>query len=130
MKKILFLIVMVWAMQNVYAQQIDSCYVYAQIEYIPSIRPGVKIQAGSSKIFEKIVDKEGNEIKFVTLINALNYFSMQGWELVQMYYPLSPLNNSDLNQRMIIKKKMPKDKARTYIEMQSISEWYSKNIDS
>ena len=40
----------------------------------------IKLDDGTNKKAQKVKDANGNDIKFISLIGALNYMSLQGWE--------------------------------------------------
>lgn len=42
----------------------------------------IKLDDGSNKKHKAIKDENGNDLKFTSLIGAINYMSLQGWELV------------------------------------------------
>lgn len=42
----------------------------------------IKLDDGTNKKHQSLKDENGKEIKFTSLIGALNYMSLQGWELV------------------------------------------------
>lgn len=42
----------------------------------------IKINDGSTKKHQAIKGTDGNDLQFISLIGALNYMSLQGWELV------------------------------------------------
>ena len=42
----------------------------------------IKLDDGSSKKAQTLKDENGNDLKFISLIGALNYMSLQGWELL------------------------------------------------
>ena len=42
----------------------------------------IKLDDGSNKKPQHIKGKDGKDLKFTSLIGALNYMSLQGWELV------------------------------------------------
>ena len=42
----------------------------------------IKLDDGTNKKPQTLKDDKGNEIKFTSLIGALNYMSLQGWNLV------------------------------------------------
>ncbi len=44
----------------------------------------IKIDDGTNKKSIILKDSVGNDIKFRTLIGALNYMSLQGWELIDV----------------------------------------------
>lgn len=41
----------------------------------------IKLDDGSNKKRQTLKDKDGQDLKFTSLIGALNYMSLQGWEL-------------------------------------------------
>ena len=43
----------------------------------------IKLDDGSNKKRQPIKGKDGKDLKFTSLIGALNYMSLQGWELVE-----------------------------------------------
>lgn len=42
----------------------------------------IKLDDGTNKKRQTLKDENGNDIKFTSLIGALNYMSLQGWDLV------------------------------------------------
>lgn len=42
----------------------------------------IKLDDGSNKKRQALKGEDGKELKFISLIGALNYMSLQGWELV------------------------------------------------
>lgn len=42
----------------------------------------IKLDDGSNKKRQTIKDSNGKDLKFISLIGALNYMSLHGWELV------------------------------------------------
>ena len=43
----------------------------------------IKLDDGSNKKRKPIKDVSGKDLKFTSLIGAINYMSLQGWELVE-----------------------------------------------
>lgn len=43
----------------------------------------IKLDDGTNKKRQTLKDENGNDIKFTSLIGALNYMSLQGWDLVE-----------------------------------------------
>lgn len=43
----------------------------------------IELDDGSNKNHKPIKNEKGKELKFNSLIGALNYMSLQGWELVE-----------------------------------------------
>ena len=42
----------------------------------------IKLDDGSNKKSQPLKDEKGKDLKFTSLIGALNYMSLQGWELL------------------------------------------------
>lgn len=42
----------------------------------------IKLDDGTNKKRQALKDSNGDDLKFISLIGALNYMSLQGWELV------------------------------------------------
>lgn len=53
--------------------------IFVEMEYHKNC---IKLDDGTNKKHQKIKDENGDDLKFVSLIAALNYMSLQGWELV------------------------------------------------
>lgn len=70
-----------------FAQKADSCYVYAQIKTLVTLSDyaSYQIKFGNDPSFHDNLDKEGNKLGFSSLAGVLNYYSQDGWELVQVY---------------------------------------------
>lgn len=76
MKKFIFLIMLiVFACSNIQAKKL-----FVEMEFH---RNSIKLDDGSNKKPHTVKDDAGNEIKFRSLIGALNYMSLQGWDLVE-----------------------------------------------
>ena len=54
--------------------------VFVEMEYNKN---SIKLDDGSSKKAQTLKDENGNDLKFISLIGALNYMSLQGWELLE-----------------------------------------------
>lgn len=75
MKKFfLFLLVIFCSFQTLEAKRI-----FVEMEFHKN---RIKLDDGTNKKRQPLKDKNGNDIKFVSLIGALNYMSLQGWELI------------------------------------------------
>lgn len=75
MKKLaLFLILSFLACTNLQAKKL-----FVDMEFHKNT---IKLDDGSNKKRQPIKDKDGKDLKFTSLIGALNYMSLQGWELV------------------------------------------------
>ena len=53
--------------------------VFVEMEYKKN---SIKLDDGSNKKAQTLKDENGNDLKFISLIGALNYMSLQGWELL------------------------------------------------
>lgn len=75
MKKLLLsLIISVIACPAINAKRL-----FVEMEYHKN---SIKLDDGSTKKRQPIKDKNGKDLKFISLIGAINYMSLQGWELV------------------------------------------------
>ena len=52
---------------------------FVEMEYHKN---SIKLDDGSNKKAQTIKGENGKDLKFISLIGALNYMSLQGWELV------------------------------------------------
>lgn len=52
---------------------------YVEMEYSKN---SIKLDDGTNKKAQYLKDESGQEIKFRTLVGALNYMSLSGWDLV------------------------------------------------
>lgn len=113
-KRLSLLFVLIIVSQEVFAQT-DSCYVYTQIRWDATPTKYVaKIQDEKGN-FNIPTDDSGNKLYFNSIMNAINYYSSKGWELIEMYYPKGIMLESDKDQCAIIKKKLPINEAEKYI---------------
>lgn len=71
---ILLLILSFFACSNIQAKKL-----FVEMEFHKNT---IKLDDGSNKKRQTIKDKDGKDLKFTSLIGALNYMSLQGWELV------------------------------------------------
>ncbi len=75
MKKILLLFVIaLFSFQVIEAKRI-----FVEMEFHKN---RIKLDDGTNKKRQPLKDNEGNDLKFISLIGALNYMSLQGWELI------------------------------------------------
>lgn len=93
----------------------DSCYVYGYLHWSPSMtKYTAKIQLGPDDELTDIVSKSGDKLKFKSFLNALNYMSMEGWEVIEIS-PRNPDQNTfTKEQYAIIRKFMTKSHAKKY----------------
>lgn len=75
MKKfLLFLTLLFLAYPNLQAKKL-----FVEMEFHKN---SIKLDDGSNKKFQTLKGKNGKDLKFTSLIGALNYMSLQGWDLV------------------------------------------------
>lgn len=75
MKKLLLLI----AIALFSFQSIEAKRIFVEMELHKN---RIKLDDGTNKKRQALKDDQGNDLKFISLIGALNYMSLQGWELV------------------------------------------------
>ena len=75
MKKLIFTILVTLFCLNF----MQAKKVFVEMEYKKN---SIKLDDGSSKKAQTLKDENGNDLKFISLIGALNYMSLQGWELI------------------------------------------------
>ncbi len=76
MKKILLIFFsLIFACSAVNAKKI-----YVEMEFHKN---SIKLDDGTNKKAQPIKDENGKDLKFTSLIGALNYMSLQGWELLE-----------------------------------------------
>lgn len=71
---ILLLVLSFFSCSNIQAKKL-----FVEMEYHKN---SIKLDDGSNKKPQPIKGKDGKDLKFTSLIGALNYMSLQGWELV------------------------------------------------
>lgn len=74
MKNIFVLLLLLLANTNVHAKKL-----FVEMEFHKN---SIKLDDGSNKKRQPIKGADGKDLKFTSLIGALNYMSIQGWELV------------------------------------------------
>lgn len=75
MKKLaLIAMLMIFACSNIQAKKL-----FVEMEFHKN---RIKLDDGTNKQHKTLKDEAGNDIKFTSLIGALNYMSLQGWDLV------------------------------------------------
>ena len=75
MRKILILLFLIFVSANIQAKRL-----FVEMEYHKN---SIKLDDGSNKKAQAIKGKDGKDLKFLSLIGALNYMSLQGWDLVE-----------------------------------------------
>ncbi len=73
-KVIILLLVSLLACSTVQAKKL-----FVEMEFHKN---SIKLDDGSNKKRQAIKGEDGKDLKFTSLIGALNYMSLQGWELV------------------------------------------------
>lgn len=75
MKKIFLIFILAfYACTNLQAKKL-----FVEMEFHKN---SIKLDDGSNKKRQAVKSKDGKDLKFTSLIGALNYMSLQGWELV------------------------------------------------
>lgn len=75
MKKFVFvLLAIIFAYSNIQAKKL-----FVEMEFHKN---SIKLDDGTDKECQAIKGEDGKDLKFTSLIGALNYMSLQGWELV------------------------------------------------
>lgn len=67
---------------------------YVEMEYIKNT---IRLNDGSNKKLQTIKGADGEDLKFKSLIGALNYMSLQGWELLDT----KPINGGDASHTVV-----------------------------
>lgn len=104
-----------------YAQNTEAeVFRYADITYMLggfSTKSKVEVDYGDTvfgwgKVADKLQDSTGKAIKFKTPVDALNWMSDQGWELVQSYQTTESqgLQTPFTYQHFIMRRKEPRKK--------------------
>lgn len=62
----------------------DSCYVFAELRWDPGFF-SYSAKIIYTDFMEDIKDENGKKLKFNGFIRAVNYMSIQGWEVMQIY---------------------------------------------
>ena len=62
------------------SQLVNAKKLYVEMEYKKN---SIRLDDGSNKKPQTIKGSDGEDLKFNSLIGALNYMSLQGWELVE-----------------------------------------------
>ncbi len=75
MKKIGFLLFLSF----LFCGNIQAKKLFVEMEFHKN---SIKLDDGSNKKRQAIKGEDGKDLKFTSLIGALNYMSLQGWELV------------------------------------------------
>jgi len=76
MRKIIaFVLLSIFAVQYMTAKKI-----YVEMEYHKNC---IKLDDGTNKKRQTLKGENGKDLKFTSLIGAMNYMSLQGWELVE-----------------------------------------------
>jgi hypothetical protein len=73
---------------SINAQTPDSCYVYMQLTFIPTLGKygACIVMYGNDSNDHEVTDENGNEVRFISFINAINYFSLHGWNMIESYF--------------------------------------------
>ena len=65
---------------------LSSSYIQAKKLYVEMefYNNSIKLDDGSNKKHQPIKGEDGKDLKFTSLIGALNYMSLHGWELIDI----------------------------------------------
>lgn len=85
--------------------QEDECYQYAMVSFLGASAKKYAIyiqEGGAVDSPHKLTDENENELNFPTWIDALNYMSLQGWEIAWHN------SNTNMMEQWILKKQLRK----------------------
>ena len=94
MKKIIVLLIMSMYMMAAFAQSEDESRVYCELvgsSGMFSSKVKVTIDFGQETSFwkgdkdQQLVDSEGKDIKFNSMVDAMNFMGKKGWRFIQAY---------------------------------------------
>ncbi len=94
MKRFLIAFVLLLAMVGAFAQSQDENRVYCELVGSPGLfssKVKVTIDFGQETSFwkgskdQQLVDADGNDIKFNSMVDAMNFMGKNGWKFVQAY---------------------------------------------
>lgn len=111
MKRLLFVLALVCSItvcsQTQEKKQSDDCYKYIIVSMVPKERgeSEIKVYLDDGLRDERMVDENGNIIKFSTRAGMLNYFSQKGWEYVESIVVPNGSMISGLMSLTVLKKK-------------------------
>ena len=108
----------------VHAQNIDNEKAYYQYAHVAFDKVGfmatkysILLQEGGSENDLKLMkDEHGNKLQFPTWIDAMNYLSLQGWEIVE-HKP-----GVKISMMWIIRKKVTKSELQAIVDNTSIKQ--------
>lgn len=75
-------------------QFVNAKRLYVEMEYIKNT---IRLNDGSNKKPQTVKGTDGEDLKFKSLIGALNYMSLQGWELLDT----KPINGGDASHTVV-----------------------------
>ena len=108
----------------VHAQNIDNEKAYYQYAHVAFDKVGfmatkysILLQEGGSENDLKLMkDEHGNKLQFPTWIDAMNYLSLQGWEIVEHK------SGVKISMMWIIRKKVTKSELQAIVDNTSIKQ--------
>lgn len=111
MKRVLTVFCLYWSIA-LSAQNSVVVWQYADISYMQggfSSKTKIDVDFGNASKFwktERLQDSLGNDIKFKSPVDALNWMSERGWELVQSYTNTERLDMVEVKtQHFIVRRK-------------------------
>lgn len=120
MKNFILILIAAMYIGNTSAQTTnDSCYVYTQLKYNPaSLQKHLRVQlrTGEKGTYEPIKDKDGRLCIFESLMDAINFLMLDGWELfyAQGFKDHRNQLEDPTIENIIIRKMMSKEDAKSY----------------
>lgn len=113
MRKVLFMAL--FAIAAIAAKAQDSCYVYTRLHWAPAATKYVAKLQLNDKGEDEDITENGEKLSFYSIFHALNYLSVNGWELVELS-PKNPDNAPGANKEQfaVIRKRMPIAEAKKY----------------
>lgn len=88
MKRLLFTLFVAVSSISLYAENYVYCELVGTSKFM-SNKVKVQVDYGQATSFWKGIsymkDKDGKNIEFNSMVDAMNYFGKQGWEFVQAY---------------------------------------------
>jgi len=114
-KSIILIAVLLCSANAVAQERNDSCFVYGYLRWSPSLtKYSAKLQMGPDDDLTDVLSDNGEKLKFHTFLNAVNYMSMTGWEILEIS-PVNPDKGTFVKEQYaIIRKLMPKADAAKY----------------
>lgn len=122
MKKLLFVTALIFASLNLNAENFIYCELVGTGKFL-SNKVKVQVDYGQETSFWKGIsymkDKDGKNIEFNSMVDAMNYFGKQGWEFVQAY--IVTMGNQNV-YHWLLKKKVTEEELNKAFEVEEKNE--------